>query len=174
MEDCPTVSPTRSGGIGQAIQYYWTTSLTDGLAPGLLPPIAAPEIRRAARTFPEGTAAGPDGWKPRDIGLLSDDALLPLAGLFNAAEVAAYPLGDLVDIVFLPQPGGERPIVLIRTLLRLWCRCRRKCAREWERLNDRIYFWAAEERSSEEAVHHQGLAMEAAKARSLFLRCSTY
>ena len=35
-------------------------------------------------------------------------------------------------------------------------------------MNDRNYFWAAEERSSEEAVHRQGLAMEAAKARGLF------
>ena len=78
----------------------------DGVAPGLLPPITATDIRRAARTFPEGTAIGPDGWKPRDIGLLSDDALAPLAGLLNAAEIAAYPLGDLVDIVFLPKPGG--------------------------------------------------------------------
>ena len=52
--------------------------------------------------------------------------------------------------------------------MRLWCRCRRKCAREWERANDRTYFWAAEGRSSEEAVHHQGLTLEAAKARGPF------
>ena len=165
MEDRPAVSSTRSGVTGQAIQYYWTTPLLDGLTPGRLPLITATEIRRAARTFPAGAAVGPDGWKPRDIGALSDEAFFPLAGLFNAAEVAAYPLGELVDIVFLPKPGGERPIGLICTLLRLWCRCRRKYAREWERMNDRNYFWAAEERSSEEGVHHQGLTMEAAKAR---------
>ena len=74
-----------------------------------------------------------------------------------------------MDIFFLPKPGGgERPISLICALLRLWCRCRRKCAREWERMDDRNSLWAAEERSSEEAVHHQGLTMEAAKARGLF------
>ena len=85
------------------------------------------------------------------------------------AELAAYPLGDLVDIVFLPKPGGgERPIGLLCSLMRLWCRCRRGYAREWERANDRDYFWASEARSSEEAVRYQGLQMEAAKARDLF------
>ena len=123
----------------------------------------------AARTFTAHTAVGPVGWRPRGIALLSDQALAPLAGLFSLAEVAAYPRGELVDIVFLPKPGvGERPIGLIATLMRLWCRCRRKYARAWERANDRDYFWAAEARSSEEAVHHQGLTMEAARARGLF------
>ena len=49
---------------------------------------------------------GPDGWRPRDIGLLSTDALEDLATLFNTAEVAACPLGELIDVVFLPKPGG--------------------------------------------------------------------
>ena len=155
--------------MGSEVRYHWTESLLEGVAPGLLPPITATEIRRAARTFSAHTAVGSDGWRPRDIALLSPEALAPLAGIFNAAELAAYPLGELVDIVFLPKPGGgERPIGLICTLMRLWCRCRRKYARAWERANDREYFWAAEARSSEEAVHHQGLMMEAAKAKGWF------
>ena len=85
-----------------------------------MPPIAATGIRRAGRTFSAHTAVGPDGWRPRDIALLSPEALAPLAGIFNAAELAAYPLGELVDIVFLPKPGGgERPIGLICTLMHI-------------------------------------------------------
>ena len=90
------------------------------------------------------------------------------AAIINLSEVAGYPLGDLVDIVFLPKPGGDRPIGLLCALVRIWCRCRRNYAREWERANDREYFWAAEARSGEEAVHFQGLQAEAAKARELF------
>ena len=52
--------------------------------------------------------------------------------------------------------------------MRLWCRCRRKYAREWDEANDRDYFWAAEGRSSEEAVRYQGLQMELARARGEF------
>ena len=75
------------------------------------------------------------------MGLLSADALHTLANIFNLAEVAGYPLGDLVDVVFLPKPGGgERPIGLICTLMRIWSRCRRRYARAWEQANDRSYF----------------------------------
>ena len=112
---------------------------------------------------------GPDGWRPQDIGLLSPNALEALATLFNMAEVAAFPLGELIDVVFLPKPGGgERPIGLLCALLRLWYRCRRQYARAWEEANDRFYFWAAEGRSSEEAVRYQGLQVELARARGEF------
>ena len=150
------------------MKYHWHEDLQSGLRDGFLPPIRAEEIRAASSTFPAHTAFGPDGWRPRDIGLLSDSALERLATLFSLAEVAAFPLEELMDVVFLPKPGaGERPIGLLCTLLRLWCRCRRKYARALHAANDRDYFWAAEGRSSEEAVHHQGLQVELARARGL-------
>ena len=71
-----------------------------------LPPIATQEVRSAVQTFATHTAVVSDGWRPRDIGHLSDQAVHALTAILNLAEVAACPLGDLVDVVFLPKPGG--------------------------------------------------------------------
>ena len=68
-------------------------------------------------------------------------------------------------VVFLPKPtGGERPIGILPTLYRVWCRCRRHVAQALEKAFQRPYFRAAAERSSEQAVHHQGIRMELARA----------
>ena len=64
--------------------------------------------------------------------------------------------------------GGEWPIGFLSTLYRLWSRCRRKCAKAWERHHSREYFWASEGRSSEEAARHQGIHVEAARASLRF------
>ena len=75
------------------------------------------------------------------MALLCDGALGALTNILNLSERAVYPLGDLVDIVFLAKPGGgERPIGLMCALYRVWSRCRRKYARAWERHHSRAYF----------------------------------
>ena len=91
-----------------------------------------------------------------------------LAAILNLAERAGYPLGDLVDVVFLDKPGGgERPMGLLCTLYRVWGRCRRKYARAWEKHHERAYFWASEGKSSEDAVHYQGLKVERSSSHGL-------
>lgn len=129
--DVPFTRPVPPSQVSAAITYYWHTSLHKGLAAGLLPPIEATEVRQAAGILLARTAVGPDGWRPRDIGLLSDEAFTTLASLCNMAEVAAFPLGDLGVVILLKPGGGERPIGLLCTLLRFWHRCRRKCAPAW-------------------------------------------
>ena len=63
---------------------------------------------------------------------LCDNNIAVLTAILNLAEVAGYPLGDLVDVVFLDKPGGgERPIGLMCALYRIWSRVRRKYARAW-------------------------------------------
>ena len=87
----------------------------------------------------------------------------------NLAERSGYPLGDLVDVVFLDKPGGgERPIGLLCALCRVWARCRRKYARAWERHHSRDYFWASEDKSSEDAAHYQGVQVDLAKAKGKY------
>ena len=131
-----------------------------------LPPITTIEVRKTLRTFSKGTAVGADGWRPCDLQLLCDKSIGVLINILNIAERAGYPLGDVVDIVFLDKPGGgERPIGLSGTLYRVWARCRRKYARAWERHHARDYFWASEGKSSEDAAHYQGVQIDLARAK---------
>ena len=97
--------------------------------------------------------------------MLPDVALSALAMLYNFSEAIGIPLVLGADVVFIPKPtGGERPIGILPTLYRLWCRCRRPQATAWEREHDRAYFWASTGRSSSQAVHLQGVRLEEARA----------
>ena len=121
-----------------------------------LPPITAREVQWALSKFSRSTAVGADHWKPHELLYLSTTGIHILTCIVNLAERAGYPLGDLVDVVFLDKSGGgESPIGLLCALYRVWWRCRRKYARAWERHFTRKYFWASEGKSSEDAVHHQ-------------------
>ena len=128
-------------------------------------PIAAQMIRAAGRSFKSNTAVGIEGIRPRHVDLLPDKALEALAVLLNYSEMVGLPPVIGASVVFLPKPtGGERPIGILPTLYRLWCRCRRSQATAWEREHDRKYFWAAAGRSSSQAVHLQGVRLEEARA----------
>ena len=128
-------------------------------------PIASEAIEKACRTFPQHTAVGVDRLRPRHLPMLPALALEMLAVIVNMSEAAGVPLVEGADIVFLPKPtGGERPIGILPTLYRVWCRCRRPAAHLWEEENSRDYFWAAAGRSSSQAVHLQGVRLEAARA----------
>ena len=131
-----------------------------------LPPITVDDIRRACKSFPATTADGLDRFRPRHLLLLGDTGLELLAALCNLSEISGQVavLGARV-VFFLPTPaGGERPIGTLPTLFRVWCRCRRRIADEWELARQRHYFWAAGGHSSEQSVHHQGLCLEHARA----------
>ena len=92
-------------------------------------------IKRAAASFPAGTGLGMDNVAPRAIIRLSEAAIVALALLFKAMELAgtwAETL-NLVLIVLLPKSdGGLRPIGLFPTLVRVWMRSRLLIARAWE------------------------------------------
>ena len=96
-------------------------------------PITVDVIRAAARSFKAHTAVGIDGIRPRHLDLLPDEAINALATLYNLSEAIGVPLVQGADIVFLPKPtGGERPIGILPSLYRLWCRCRRpRALAEW-------------------------------------------
>ena len=71
-----------------------------------LPPITTQELTCALGSFHKDTAVGADHWKPHELLNLSPTGLSLLAAILNLAERAGYPLGDLVDVVFLDKPGG--------------------------------------------------------------------
>ena len=122
-------------------------------------------IVKARKTFPNHTAIGVDALRPRRISMLPTEAIEALAVIFNFSEAAGVLPVEGANIVFLPKPtGGERPIGILPTLYRVWCRCRRPLAHQWESQHARDYFWAAAGRSSSQAVHLQGVRLEAARA----------
>ena len=127
--------------------------------------LTATQIRKACTSFPPHAAVGTDGLCPRHLALLPDVALDLLARLYSFSETHGTPLHVGANIVFLRKPaGGERPIGILPTLYRVWGRCRRPLADQWESAHHRKYFWAAKGRSSERAVHYQGVRMEHARA----------
>ena len=106
--------------------------------------------------------------RPRHLLHLDERGLTVLAAILYVSERAGLLPVEGSNIILLPKPtGGERPIGLLPTIYRVWCRCRRPVAAEWERMRDRKYFWAASQRSSEQAVHCQGVRQEHARSQGL-------
>ncbi len=111
-----------------------------------LPPLGAQRIRSAAATFAEGTATTYDGFHPRQVGLLCDDALEVLSMILAAVEAAAvWPSQvSLVVAALLPkESGGFRPIGIAAAIYRIWSKARREEADAWERRYPRSFFAAA-------------------------------
>ncbi len=73
-----------------------------------LPILSAEQLREAARSFKERTSITFDGFHPRHLGDLSDDALCALAYIFQATEVCGrWPRQlRLVATALLPKPKG--------------------------------------------------------------------
>ena len=100
-----------------------------------LPALSVAVLREAAASFPVHTGLGADNIAPRALLRLPDAALQELADLLSAAErigswTAAF---RLVLIVLIPKvDGGDRPIGLFPTVIRLWMRARAVLARKWE------------------------------------------
>ena len=91
-----------------------------------------------------GTGVGTDHVRPRQIGLLSDEALEWLITIFCLAEkwgllpiIASYTI-----LVGISKPeGGERLIGLLTTFYRIWTRVRRPIVKQWaETTGKRQYF----------------------------------
>ena len=114
--------------------------LQTGEAPPL--PLITPQaIRKACRSFPPATAVGVDGLRPRHLLHLDVRGLTVVAAILYVSERAGLLPVEGSNIIFLPKPtGSERPIGLLPTMYRVWCRCRRPVAAERERMHDRKYF----------------------------------
>ncbi len=81
-----------------------------------LPRIGAARLREVATSFAHKTAQTYDGFHPRLLAALSDDALEVLATLLQAVEVAGrWPRQiSLVVAALLPKPkGGFRPVGIL-------------------------------------------------------------
>lgn len=113
-------------------------------------------LRKVLATFKVHTGAGLDSWTPRQL-LHLDDAGLEcfLDVLMLIEKHCEWPV-VVNKIVFLAKrTGGLRPIALIYLVARVQARLRRPIALEWEKRNDRSYWWAARGRSCEQAVWQQ-------------------
>ena len=110
---------------------------------GPLPAMTAGIVRAAARTFPVGTGLGWDKLHPRAVARCSDAALAALVRIFVLAEILGqWPqLIGVVLVCLIPKSdGGQRPIGLLPSMVRLWMRIRLEVAQSWQHAHDRPYF----------------------------------
>ena len=86
--------------------------------------LTAEGVRFAGKAFSLSTACT-DGLPPKTVALLSEELLECLAGMGNLwIEQATWPTDErTVHIALIPKPaGGERPIGLFRSIIRVVCR----------------------------------------------------
>ncbi len=111
-----------------------------------LPAMGASRLRAAALTFRWRTTQTFDGFHPRQLGDLPDDALEVLSVILQAVEVSGVwpPQIAMVITALLPKPkGGLRPIGILPGVYRLWAKARREEADAWEAAHLRPYFSSA-------------------------------
>ncbi len=142
----------------EPFHYQWS-------AADELPRISVERLRNSSRTFARRTATTFDGFHPRMLGNLSDEALETLAAILAAVEASAvWPRQvSLVVAVLLPKAkGGFRPIGLAPAVYRLWAKVRKEEADEWERKHPRAYFAACKGSGSVEVMWKLAAKGEAA------------
>ncbi len=115
---------------------YFTAIDTNGCPPP--PALQVHIVRRGVLSFPCNTGVGSDNTAPRAFNRLSDEVLSAFCVLLLAMER----LGDwpaimrLVLIVLLPKSdGGNRPIGLFPTTIRIWMRVRGDTTAVWDSAN---------------------------------------
>jgi hypothetical protein len=96
-------------------------------------------IRASARSF-SATASSVDGLHPRQVSLLSDDALRGLSALFGFFDRSQWPLDEqLVLARLLPKKhGGLRPVALFRAARRVYAKARVWKFRRWADTQARV------------------------------------
>ena len=95
--------------------------------------IGVDQFRKAAGSFKVVTSCS-DGWHPRHFGHLSDAATRCLGMLWTLFEwTGKWPESEAVGVVVLiPKPsGGRRPIMLFRSMYRVYARIRSFKVRAW-------------------------------------------
>ena len=106
--------------------------IPDGLA--LPPRLTRTDVAAASRRFGAKTMAV-DGLHPREVQWLSETMLDETAWLLRAFKVHGLLGGhgrhDLV-VRLIPKPsGGSRPVILFRTLFRVWGKARACSLQQW-------------------------------------------
>ena len=136
---------------------------------GQLPSLEVEELRQVAKTYNEYTGRGCEGIHPRWISWMTDEWLQLLCDFLKLLEFGGYWPSQLLSLVCLipKADGGRRPIGLLPAIVRIWERARRPIVQSWRLTVERSYNWAAKGRSPEDAVWHQALRGEIAKADGL-------
>ncbi len=142
---------------GKGFEYRWDSC--DELSA-----LGADDIRAASLSFPRSTASAYEGFHVRHLALLCDDGLRVVATILRAVEVlGAWPRQvALITMPLLPKAsGGYRAIGVLTALYRVWAKCRRPHADEWERRHSRGYFSAAAGNGPADTVWRQAARQEA-------------
>ncbi len=132
-----------------------------------LPPLAVQRLREIAMSFTRRTAQTFDGFHPRLLGALSDDALGTLATLLLACETAGrWPRQiNLVVTALIPKPkGGFRPIGVLPAVYRLWAKARRDLTDPWEAQYSRAYLASAKGNGPTDTLWRMGVRQEVGAA----------
>ena len=106
---------------------------------GTLPPMSGTQLRAVSQSFSRTTTAI-DGWHPRHFGQLSEKCLTALAQLFQSFEAGPFwpKQQQSLMVRLLDKPSNDqegwtkdkRPILLFRSLFRLWAKARQRLIRD--------------------------------------------
>ncbi len=132
-----------------------------------LPQLTPEQLRTASSSFRARTAQTYDGFHPRQLACLSDDALRILSTILQAVEVSGrWPrqLGCVVTAL-LPKPkGGYRPIGLLPAAYRVWAKARRVHSDRWEAQHARQYLSSAKGNGPQDTMWRMAARHEAGTA----------
>ena len=105
---------------GAAFQAFDHVPFEERALPGPLP--SPEEFRGLIRSYRWSTAIGSDHWAPRTMGLLTDQLvkdLLDLCGVMVLHGIVPSQFSLLLVVLIPKMEGGERPIGIFPTILRL-------------------------------------------------------
>ena len=128
-----------------------------------MPELCVTRAMHACAAFPADTGLGWDNLHPRELRRISTAAIIALLRIFVLAEMLGrWPeMIGIVIIALLPKAGGgNRPIGLCPSLIRLWMRLRLPVAQAWQSMNDRPYLFAVEAKGADVAAWKQAARAE--------------
>ncbi len=128
-----------------------------------LPPADSAQVRDAALSFPALSAICADRMHPRVFANVADATRGAVADVLEKAEAClAWPSQvELLICALIPRGGGgDRPIFVMPSIIRLWEKTRLPLMKDWAVGMRRSYDWSGEGRSSQEAVWWQLLRAE--------------
>ena len=135
-----------------------------------LPRIRVEAAREASLSFSAKTGTGCDGFHPRHLGMLGDDAISAWTAIILAAETLGVMPIQIRYIMFVLIPkatSGLRPIAMFCAMYRNWANIRQSECKSWEAAHERGYFAASAGRSAEDTVWRHAVDVECARADGL-------
>ncbi len=137
--------------------------MRDPACDAALHPLDEEQIRVAALSFPVATGLGADRMHPRIFANVDASTRSAVAVLLESVERSIlWPAQvDLLVCAMIPKSGGgDRPVFVLPSIIRHWEKAGLPLMKDWARGMSRTYDWAAEGRSSAEAVWWQLLRAE--------------